>query len=95
MKPEEIREVFREHGKVEDVRDMYLCRLLEVRLEMKDGTRQIIMLGEESFIDITNDDENDYVCFGSTLIEPMANIKSCEAKWRAFGVENTYGECKE
>lgn len=104
MNQKEIIDVFSEYGEkctmFKDDPDsvmegMFKCALLEIKIELKDGTNLLVMLGEESYVDITNSNENDYVGFGSTLIDPMSNIKSIEAKWRGIDKHVTNGVASE
>ena len=104
MKPEEIIEVFKKYGEQGTmyrndpsslVPGLYKCKLLELKVKLKDGTNVLIMLPEKSVIDVTNSDSDRYVGFDNTLISPMENIESIEAKWRGVDRVETFGKSEK
>ena len=91
MNQKEIIQVFEEKGKKGTmfrndpdsiIYGLYECEILDITVTLQDNTEITIFCGEKSTIDITHSDEDYYVGFGDTLIEPMSNIKKIAVNWR-------------
>jgi len=90
MDIEEIRKMFAEkseQGYMDKEKtvpiEVYRAKLLDIIVTMKNDSKITILCGEkEEFIDLTNENPNRYVGFGSTLISPMKDIKNIELNWR-------------
>ena len=75
----EIENLFKENGVNDECSWVYKCRLVEIKILLKDGTKLNLLYGDRiEYIDISDN----YVGLGSFLINPISNIERMEVEFR-------------